>query len=63
MGILGYIPKDINAKPRDWRDIDTDAENAWRDGKNADANPYNKDNKPIHWRAWHNAWYQCNVNC
>jgi hypothetical protein len=64
MEILGYLPKYIPASPRWVRDIRTDAQNAWRDGKDADANPYNKDKgQSIQHDIWYLEWLQCNKNC
>jgi hypothetical protein len=42
------------------RTIAIEAENAWLDGKNADANPYPKDSGQ-HFE-WYRFWYQCNKN-
>lgn len=40
MFLLGYEPKQKNVTKKWIRDIETDAETAWIDGKNADKNPY-----------------------
>lgn len=37
------------------------AENAWLDGKDADANPFQKGT--VEHGEWHGQWYQCNKHC
>lgn len=50
----------VSGKSLKWSRIDIEAENAWYDGLNADANPYAENS--IEHSAWYNRWYQCNTN-
>jgi len=43
--------------------IKVEAENAWLEGANADANPYNERTQNVEYWAWYRTWKECNVNC
>lgn len=40
-------------------------ENAWCEGKNADANPFSRNDivSSFKYSAWYEAWLECNQNC
>lgn len=46
-----------------WGHIETEAENAWLEGVNADANPYNQNTQKIEYYCWNNRWRLCNKWC
>ena len=62
------IPREVKTTPaelaflfsrNEWEQIKTEAENAWLEGKDANANPYPvNSNKHL---IWHRAWHQCNL--
>ena len=51
MFLMGYEKKSKNVASKWVRDIETRADNDWADGKNADKNPYNINDRR------HNIWY------
>ena len=61
MFLFGYKPKPARFGSR-FDSIKIEAENAWLEGKNADANPYNKNNQPLEYNTWYAAWLNCNKN-
>ena len=46
-----------------WDAIRTEAENAWLEGANADANPYNQKTDFLKWSVWNKRWCDCNKYC
>jgi len=63
MFLVGYVKKPKNVASKWVRDIETEAENAWMDGKNADANPYGKEyTGNIKADVWYKMWLNCNKN-
>lgn len=50
-----------NVKYGKFEQIKIEAENAWLDGKDADANPYQKGT--VQNSCWYSQWLSCNKNC
>jgi hypothetical protein len=46
-----------------WGHIKTEAENAWYEGKDADANPYNLKHQEAEFWCWLRRWQLMNRTC
>lgn len=46
-----------------WGHIETEAENSWLEGNDADANPYNQKRQNVEYWCWYKRWKLCNQWC
>lgn len=58
MSLFGF---ERNKRYSKFTQIRVEAENAWLEGVNADANPFNKGT--VEYWTWYETWKKCNVNC